>query len=47
MCDRANGVMAGLVPAIRLFPAQEIIGTWLRGTTLALGPAEGRTRVPA
>ena len=37
--------MAGLVPAIYVLmchPAK----TWMPGTRLVLGPAEGRTRVP-
>jgi hypothetical protein len=35
--------MAGLVPAIHvLIPLK----SWMPGTRLVLGPAEGRTRVP-
>jgi len=38
--------MAGLVPAIHGFFFFTQIKTWLLGTSLVLGPAEGRTRVP-
>jgi hypothetical protein len=36
--------MAGLVPAIHVFVHSN--KTWMPGTRLVLGPAEGRTRVP-
>jgi tRNA(adenine34) deaminase len=39
-------VMAGLVPAIHVFYVALCIKTWMPGTRLVLGPAEGRTRVP-
>jgi tRNA(adenine34) deaminase len=39
-------VMAGLVPAIHVFYVALCIKTWMPGTRLVPGPAEGRTRVP-
>ena len=38
-------VMAGLVPAIHVFDCTKSLKTWMPGNKLALGPAEGRTRV--